>query len=39
MQALCLRRVEAGTTYLDTNQATAWPKTKRICAQCAQEKI
>lgn len=38
-QSLCLRKVEPGEQYLDTMEPTTWPKTKRICAHCAEGKV
>jgi len=33
----CFRRIEPGTSYFDTMEVTEFPKTKRICAACAEE--
>lgn len=38
-QALCMRRIEPGVKFFDTCQFTHWPKTKRICAECARETL
>jgi len=38
-KSLCLRRIETKSKYFDTNQTTPWPKTLRICAECATERL
>lgn len=35
----CLRKIVPGVTYFDTRETTTWPKTKRICACCAEENL
>lgn len=35
-QSLCLRKVQPGDKYFDTREVTTFPKTKRICAGCAE---
>lgn len=36
---LCLNRITPGVQYFDTQQVTVFPKTKRICACCAEETL
>lgn len=38
-QSLCLNKITPGMQYFDTMETTEWPKTKRICACCAEESI
>jgi hypothetical protein len=35
----CFKRIVVGEKYFDTLEVTTWPKTKRICACCAEKTI
>lgn len=39
MQMLCLNRITPGVRYFNTREITSWPKTKKICACCAEETV
>lgn len=32
----CFQQITPGVRYFDTLEVTTWPKTKRICACCAE---
>ncbi len=32
----CFNKILPGERYLDTQETTTWPATKRICATCAE---
>lgn len=35
----CLKKIEPGEQYFDTQETTAWPATKRICTCCSEVTI
>lgn len=39
MQSLCLKKIDPGVQYFDTQEPVAWPRVKRICATCAETLI
>jgi hypothetical protein len=38
-QSLCLRKIQPGEKFFDTNEVTTWPRKKVICAICAEEHV
>lgn len=39
MQSLCLKKIEPGEQYFDTQEPVVWPRVKRICAACAETTV
>ena len=39
MQSMCLKKVQPGEGYFDTQEPVAWPKVKRICAPCSEVEV
>ena len=37
--ALCLNKIQPGEQYFDTMQYVEFPKTKKLCATCANEEL
>jgi hypothetical protein len=35
----CFKKVVPGEAYFDTQEVTAFPKTKRICCACSEKAI
>lgn len=37
--ALCLTKIQPGEQYFDTQQYVEFPRTKKLCAKCANEEL
>ncbi len=35
----CFKKIDPGVRYFDTMEVTTWPKTKAICACCAETHV
>ena len=39
MQFGCYKPIVPGEQYFDTQEATAWPATKKICVACSEVEV